>query len=144
MKYLLLLLLFSCTKEQLPSSYNVVTTSFTGDNLKFFNELNNIRVNEGLNPLQGELNLTKGCEQHCVYMYSIDSLNHDYFWQRFLNSKAKHFGEVVAYGYYTTESQISAYESSFNHYQVLINPIYTHVGIANYKLYQTVDLASYK
>lgn len=144
MKYLILLFLFGCTAEMPSENYVPVSKTFTGNDKSFFEQINTIRVNEGLKPLKGELLLTKGCVNHSNYMAICDSLTHDYFWVRYTNSKAKSFGEIVAYGFNTPQSQISAYQNSQSHLSVLINPIYTHIGIASNGLYQCVDLASYK
>tara|TARA_R110000868_G_scaffold314952_1_gene575880 strand:+ start:120 stop:566 length:447 start_codon:yes stop_codon:yes gene_type:complete len=138
-----LLLLVSCTAEMPSDNYTPIPTTFVGKDLEFFNELNQMRVSRNLPPLKAEKKLKEGCIQHSTYMFSLDSLNHDYFYSRYMNSNTKGFAEVVCYGYNTSLSQISAYESSVSHNQVLINPIFTHVGIANVGLYQTVNLGYY-
>ena len=143
MKYLLFLFLWSCTAEMPTDNYIPITTTFSGQDLEFFNDLNQIRVSSNLKPLKAEFNLTKGCTQHSVYMNSLDSINHDYFWQRYINSKSKGFAEVISYGFTNAQGQIAGYQSSVEHYQILINPIYTHIGIANSGTYQTVNLAYY-
>ena len=144
MKYLLFIFFLSCSNEQITNDYEIVNTTFIGNDLRFFNELNEIRVSKGLKPLKGEFNLTVGCRLHSLYMSDNDSLNHNYFYQRFINSKAVKFGEVVCYGYLTPESQISAYESSVKHYETLMNKDYEYIGIGTINNYQTIDLARYE
>ena len=100
MKKLLILLLFvGCTKEQLPENYKPIEIVFYGNNLTFFNELNQIRLSHNIPSLKGEKLLTDGCIQHSWYMFSLDTLNHDYFWSRYVNSKSKGFAEVICYGF---------------------------------------------
>jgi len=144
MKYLLFIFFLSCTAEVESDTYTPVVKTFKGFDLEFFNEVNQMRISRNLPPLKGEKLLIDGCVQHANYMYSLDSLNHQYFYSRYIYSRADRFGEVVSYGYYTSASQISAYENSIDHFNVLINPVYTHIGIANKGLYQCVNLGSYK
>jgi len=141
MKYLILFFLFSCTKEQLPS-VKPIEQSFNGFDLEVFNDINEVRESYGLSKLKGEKELTNGCLQHVNYMNSINSLSHDYFWQRYTNSGAIRFGEVVAYGYYTPLSFVSGYTGSPDHLNALLGD-YTHIGIATVGLYQCIDLAKY-
>lgn len=143
MKYLLFILFLSCTPQQ-EELYSPQVTTFVGKDLEFFNAVNEIRLSRNIAVLKGEKLLVEGCVQHANYLSSIDSLNHDYFWVRYVNSKSKTFGEVLSYGYITVQSQISGYSNSPKHYEVLINPNYTHIGIANKGLYQVVNLASYR
>lgn len=142
MKYLILLLFLSCSTEQI-ESYAPIEKQFVGFDLEVFNEINNVRESYNLPPLKGEKQLIDGCLEHSNYMASINSLSHDYFWQRYVNSGAFLFGEVVAYNYYTPLSFVSAYVGSPEHLQTLLGD-YTHIGIATVGLYQTVNLAKYK
>lgn len=135
---------FGCTDEIETDKYEPKTEVFTGSNLAFFNAVNEMRLHRNIAPLKGEKLLTVGCNRHATYMFSSDTLTHDYFWSRYVNSKSKSFGEIVCYGYFTSESQISAYANSQSHNSVLIDKKYTHIGIANNGLYQCVDLANYK
>jgi len=143
MKYLLIILLFSCTNEQLPT-YTPVVETFINDDLVFFNAVNEMRLSRNIAVLKGEKLLNEGCLRHASYMSVIDSVGHDFFWQRYVNSKADKFGELVAYNYATPLAYLSAYETSPEHLNVLINPIYTHIGIGKVNEYQCVNLASYK
>jgi len=142
MKYLIFLILFGCTKEQLVT-VKPIEQSFNGFDLEVFNDINEVRESYGLSKLKGEKVLSVGCLQHVNYMTSINSLSHDYFWQRYTNSGAVRFGEVVAYGYYTPLSFVSGYTGSPDHLNALLGD-YTHIGIATVGLYQCIDLAKYK
>lgn len=141
---LILFIFISCSKEQLPNDYEIITTSFVGNDLDFFNQLNNIRISKGLKPLKGEFNLTLGCKSHSLYMSENQSLNHNFFWQRYVNSKAKKFGEVVSFGFINADGQLSGYQSSVKHYELLMNKDYEYIGISTINSYQTINLANYK
>lgn len=125
-------------------NYMPISTTFNGQNLEVFNAINDIRLSRNIMPLKAEKTITIGCTKHSYNMFIDGYPNHKGFYQRFTDSYAKGFGEVISYNYITTASIISAYESSPRHYAVLINPIYTHIGIANYNGYQTIDLANYE
>jgi uncharacterized protein YkwD len=142
MKWLLLILLISCTKEQLPSG-NPIEQSFVGFDLEVFNEINDIRESRNLPLLKGEKGLNEGCFQHVNYMIAVDSLNHNYFLSRYINSGAVHFGEVVAYGYYSPFAFVSAYSGSESHLNQLLGN-YDYIGIATIGQYQCIDLAKYR
>lgn len=141
---LISLFLFGCTKDYQSGDYTPKSTQFSGTDLTFFDDINTMRGQKGLLPLKPEYTLTQGCTKH-AYDMSIDGYpSHEGFWQRYTDSYSKSFGEVVAYGFTTPEAILTAYESSPSHNAVLINPNYTHIGIAHYGLYQCVDLAGYK
>jgi uncharacterized protein YkwD len=140
----IVLLFFACDKEQEPVGYQPQLTTFEGQDLDFFNLVNALRNSRGVQPLKPELILTQNCEVHAEYMNAVDSLNHNYFWARYIQSYANSFGEVVSQGFINAPGIISAYQNSPDHYQILISPEFTHIGIANVNRFQCVNLANYK
>ena len=142
-KYLIILLLFfsGCTPEQ-DVTFKPELKVFEGRALTFFNELNDYRESIGLKRLIGEKTITGGCVTHAGWM-NDHGASHDGFYNRSILTPATYFGEVISVGYNTAESQISAYQNSISHFSALINPNYTHIGIAQVGEFQCVNLAGY-
>jgi len=142
MKYLLFIFLLSCTPESAISDVQVEQT-FYGKDLEFYNAFNQMRVDNNLPTLKGNKQLTIGCKQHTLDMIATDSLNHIGVGIRSLNANADSFSEVVAFGYVSADSFLSAYMSSANHREALTDANKTDIGISTIGLYQTVNLGKY-
>ena len=145
MKLLLLILFFcSCTNEQLPIYYKPIEVVYTSYQKDVLTELNNIRVENNAQKLVPEIVLTQLATDHAFYMDSLNVLSHYNFWNRYIQSKSIMFGEIVSQHFVTPQSQISGFASSQSHFEVMINPIYTHCGIYKQGDFLCIDLASYK
>jgi uncharacterized protein YkwD len=146
MKKLLLLiviLFFSCEKEQI-NTYVPETVEYSDYQKEVLDELNYLRSENNIQILKPEKLLSVGAKQHAIYMNVLDTLNHDYFWIRYTNSKSKYFGEVVAGYYLTPYAEISAFENSPRHYSTIMNPVYKYVGIYKEGNYLCINLAAYE
>ena len=139
--FISLFLIWGCSKEEVTNEYQPTRATLKGNDLVFFNLVNEYRDGLGL-PLLTAIK-SDGCNTHSVYMWTLDYPSHDYFWRRSIRANANYFGEVVAYGFVTPESLMSAYLGSPPHLEVLINPNYTHISIAHKGLYQCVNFAGY-
>jgi len=137
-----LFILASCSIDK-KDFYTTQEVVFVSRALQDFDEINNLRLANGLNPLIGEFRLTQGAISQANHLFSVDSLDHYGFNSRFIYSKAKSFGEVCSYNYPTAQAEIQAYEGSLGHLNTLINPKYTHIGIGVKENYICIDLASY-
>jgi len=143
MKYLLFIFFLSCS--EIPTeSYKPIEVEFYGDDLTFFNAVNNDRLSRNIAVLKGENQLTKGCVTQSYFMWVVGYANHNGFYQRAVNSKADTFSEVVCGRYISPEAMFEAYVNSSEHYSKLIDSTKTHIGISNIGGYQCVNLASYK
>jgi len=144
MKLLLILFLCSCTNEPQIIYYEPKELVYTSYQKDVLTELNNIRVQNNVQQLKGEIVLTQLAEQHAFYMSEISDLSHDYFWNRYIQSKSIMFGEIVSQNVVTPQGQIVTFASSQSHFNVMVNPIYTHCGIYKIGDFLCIDLASYK
>jgi uncharacterized protein YkwD len=140
---LLFLSLISCEKEQIEKKYTPKQVEYTGYQLEVLNELNSIRLENNSNILIPEERLTIGCKSHALYMYATNTMSHDYFWSRFIQSESVKFGEIVAQGFITPIGEISGFESSPPHRIAMLNPEYKYCGIYKEGSFLCINLASY-
>ena len=136
------ILLINCSSPEI-DYYKPIEINFTGNDLVFFNLLNDYRLEHGLQKFKGERKITELSKEHAIYMFVKDSINHDYFWIRYQESGAKDFGEIVAYNFLTPASQLSSYQSSPPHNTILLNTDFKYIGIAQEGMYQCVEFAKY-
>lgn len=143
--FFILLTLTTCNPDDNVEKYipneNVVLSVFDS---VMFTKINEYRINNGLNPVKLEKLATELATEHVEYMIQVDSMNHNYFYDRVIKSKAYYVGEIVAYNYITPESMLAGYISSPPHRSTLVNPNYTHVGINTRNRFNTCLFTGYK
>jgi len=146
MRYLILiLLLVSCTKEEIiKSNYVPKIDTYEGYQLDVLNELNAKRAEYGVGPVLPEKMATSLATYHATYMYNVDAISHDYFWSRYIQSQATRFGEICAYNFQTAVNEITAFESSPAHLNCMTNPHYKYCGIYKKGEYLCIDFSSYE
>lgn len=126
------------------SLYEPKEVIYTGYQLEVLEELNNTRLENGLGILIPEEILTIGSRNHAIYMDRIQEANHDNLMFRITESHALRFGEILAVNFITPASEISAFETSLSHRDIMLGAIYTHCGIYKEGNYLCIDLANYK
>jgi len=139
MKYLLLILLLSCTNEQPDLSYLPKQIEYVGFQIELLNELNLVRGERVLKP---ELLLTNIAMQKAIEMENLNSLSHNGFSQRSEISNTVMFAEVLNKNMVTAKSYISAFMNSREHRKAILGN-YTHCGIYEYKGYLCINFGSY-
>lgn len=144
MKYLIILILFvSCTKpEMVKVGYTPIVVEYNGFDKSMLIEINQLRYEHNLNALIPEKTITFGAQSHATYMAYNDTISHDYFWDRYINSQALTFGECCAYNYINAQSTMSAFEVSAPHLKVLLED-YKYCGISKVGDFTCIDLANY-
>jgi uncharacterized protein YkwD len=139
---LLITLIISCETPQL-EYYVPVETTYIGYQLEMKHEINTDRIAHGLDTLASEKKLTEIAKDYAIILNATGVYNHRFIMQRFIDSGAKHFGEVIAVNYYTAASEMSAFQTSPSHINVLRNPTFKYVGIYKDGLCLYICLASY-
>lgn len=135
----------SCTKEEIvKTKYIPRVDNYTAYQLDMLNQLNALRAENNLQLFTPEIMLTECAKSHAQYMNRIHDINHDYFWSRFIQSQSTRFGEVCAYNFQDATSEVTAFENSPNHFNVLTNPHYIYCGIYKEGEYLCIDFASYE
>ena len=139
---LLMILIMSCETPQM-EHYVPIEEEYFGYQLEMLQEVNADRIANGLNALVPEKKLTLIAKDYAITMDSTQVYNHRFVTNRWIESGAKYFGEVIAIGFNTSASEIRSFQSSTSHINALRNPIYKRIGI--YKINQCVviDLATY-
>lgn len=110
--------------------YNSKLTDFE---LQLLNEINTHRKSIDVNQLVTDTYSKVLAEKHCNYMININKPSHNNFAHRsnsMLQRGALSVGEVVGYGYNTSNGFLNGYLNSLSHKKVIENSRYTHVGIS--------------
>lgn len=144
---ILLLLSLSCSKDKAPdtdTAYTPVVAVYDGYQLESWIDLNTTRATYGAQAVIPEQKLTALANEQAYYMDRAQELNHDYFWARFIESQAAAMGEICAYNYQSAQAEISAYENSTAHLNIMVNSKYKYCGIAKVGNYQCIILATYE
>lgn len=108
----------------------VLKTDLNLKEIQLVHFINQHRKSIGLDTLKVELLASELAKNHVQYMIENDSISHDFFYQRFIDSKAKFCGEIVAFNFITSQSMFAAYMSSPPHKAVIENPNYDWIGIS--------------
>lgn len=111
--------------------------------LEMLDRVNVLRAEYGAHPVLPEKMLTSLCELHANYMFNVNAISHDYFWSRYIQSQATMFGEICAYNFETSLSEITAFESSPAHLSCMTNPKYKYCGIYKKGDYLCIEFSSY-
>jgi len=138
----LVIFAISCEAPQL-EYYVPVEITYAGYQLEMKHEINADRITHGLDVLIAENKLTEICRDYAITMDDTRVYNHRFFLDRWVESEAEHFGEVIAINYLTAQSNMAAFKNSAPHINVLRNPIYKRIGIYRINNCVVIELASY-
>jgi uncharacterized protein YkwD len=142
MKYLILLLLFSCTPDTQKISYTPIEVATFGNDAILLDSINKYRTDLGMKPLKSEKLLTELANEHLDYIVQSGNLSHNNFEQRAKKSQSIYFGEIA--GCCGNPSIIiGLYKNSFIHNEVIKDTNYTHIGIAYNECYNVCEFARY-
>lgn len=126
-------------------------------NENLINLINAARNELNLNNLIHDDLLYNAAFFYCKHMYQNQYLKHDTYVRengdlifienfgqrlcRLTNYCNNWLGECIAYGSFINDADIfKAFWNSLPHRNVLLHPNYTHIGLAQYELYVTIDL----
>ena len=132
------LVFFSCTpdakdSEILAESQLVTNYSYSADELKLVDVVNNYRISNGLKSLEIINHVSFKSQEHNSYMITNNVVNHDFFDARSTNIiqvvGAKRVAENIAYNFATAEGALFAWLQSDSH-KVNLDGDYTHIGIS--------------
>lgn len=135
---LLSISLFSCSKESVAEEPKDTVSvdakySYRTDEDEVLNIINNYRVSKGLIKLQKIDYVSVKSEEHTNYMISTNTVNHNYFAERYSSImsalSAQNVSENVAYKYSTSQSVVNAWLNSEGH-RANIEGDFTHFGIS--------------
>ncbi|MDI9257285.1 CAP domain-containing protein [Flavobacterium sedimenticola] len=146
MKLFLLILILSvigCEKSETETYNPIIKCDSSISEIELVNYINLHRDSIGLNKLKIEVLASDLSKEHVLYMIEKDSLSHDFFYQRFIESKAKRAGEIVAFGFISSQSTFNAYMNSEQHKSVIENPVYNWIGISTIDNYNSCLLLKY-
>ncbi len=99
--------------------------------------INQYRASKGLNTLSADKTLQRLAISHSQYMDGENSLNHDYFNDRFEKCGHMHCVENCGWNYPTPEDQLKAWINSKGHYANLVNKNIKFAGISKVGAYVT-------
>tara|TARA_R110000868_G_scaffold354588_1_gene615897 strand:- start:31 stop:474 length:444 start_codon:yes stop_codon:yes gene_type:complete len=139
---LLIIFTISCETPQL-TYYVPVEEEYFGYQLEMLHEVNADRIANGLNALIPEKNLTLIAKDYATVLDSTQIYNHRFFMTRFAESGAKYFGEVIAIGFNTSTSEMSAFQNSTSHINVLRNKIYKYIAVYKINRCVVIELAKF-
>lgn len=135
---LLSISLFSCSKDSVSEEPKDTVSvdakySYRADEDEVLNLINNYRASKGLVKLQKIDYISVKSEEHTNYMVSTNTVNHNYFAERYASImsalSAKNVSENVAYKYSTSQSVLNAWLNSEGH-RANIEGDFTHFGIS--------------
>ena len=96
-----------------------------------FTLVNEARMSNGLKPLIYDSRLAAFAKEHCIWMIDTKRLSHDGANLRFAQSGYKIGGENCAQGYPSARALVNGWLSSPGHKANIMNPQFTHAGIAS-------------
>jgi uncharacterized protein YkwD len=116
---ILVLVLFSCNKDENTSTHEMYTYSYKTSELALLKLINIYRGECSLNSLSVSQHIAKLCQDHNFYMIKTHSISHDYFTFRSDNIQcvlhATMVGENIAYNYVNVQSTLTAWKNSPGH-----------------------------
>jgi len=140
----LALMLFSCNPEEPTIKYiPVEKTNLNPEEAQLVYLINHHRDSLGLSTLKVEVLTSQLAATHVSYMISVDSMTHYGFTQRYYDSQAKTFGEILAQGYISSESILAGYLGSPRHKIIIENPNYTWIGVSYEERFNCCLFSSY-
>jgi len=125
----LLLILFTFCSTPQREYYVPQKTEYIGHQSEVLYEVNIDRGVNGLSILIPEKKLTEIAKDYAITLNATGVYNHRFVMDRYAESGAKYFGEVIAVNYITAASEMSAFQTSLPHINILRNSLYTHIGI---------------
>ena len=134
---LLMILVFftKCNSLPIPTIPPVTYQyNYSASEMELMSMTNDYRQGLGLTRLVPLPHIGYLCHEHNLYMINKDTLNHDYFEDRqnslILTFNATEVGEVLASGYKTNQSTLTAWINSLHHRPTIIRPSYTNIGVS--------------
>lgn len=130
--------LFSCSKDSVSDEPKDTVSvdakySYRSDEDEVLSLINNHRASLGLVKLEKIDYVSVKSEEHTNYMVSTNTVNHNYFADRYASImsalSAKNVSENVAYKYSTSQSVVNAWLNSEGH-RANIEGDFTHFGIS--------------
>lgn len=132
----------SCETPQLEYYVPQKTTYIEFQN-EMLHEINVDRIEHGLDTLIPEKKLTEIAKDYAIVLDATRVYNHRFIMDRYAESGAKYFGEVIAINFITAASNMSSFQTSNEHINILRNPIYKYIGIYKENGCLVVELAAY-
>ena len=113
---------------------NTANVTYSAIETEILNLVNEHRSDIGINKLNSLDIISNVADTHTQYMIQLNEVNHDNFPMRaqvlMEQTDANSVGEIVAYGFNTTNGVVNGWLNSPAHRTIIENPNYTHFGIS--------------
>jgi len=138
-KLLIFFVLLSCTPDAV-INYDATDALNSKAETELFEAVNFYRNSLWLPRIKTDELARQLAEQHNYEMIAVGGINHDNFASRateLLDNGVICVGEIVGYGYYTTEGILNAFKNSQSHNSILIGS-FNYVGVSIIDNYYTL------
>lgn len=125
--------------------YNPVPCDMiTSEEIELVRLINEYRLSIGLGFVSVEKLACELCDDHVQYMETYKVVNHDSSALRHIQSKAYRSGEICSGNIFSPKAIFTAYLHSPTHKAIIVDPIFTHLGISTSNGYNCIIFTNYK